>query len=99
MKHFMVEVTYTIPAEQFGDLTNQHRTFLDHGFAQGMLLCAGPMVPRTGGIIIARAESLEALHALFANDPYIVNNVATYRYIEFNPIKRQPLLEGWISGD
>lgn len=98
MKHFVVEVTYTIPAEQFGDLTAQHRAFLDQGFERGMLLCAGPMEPRTGGMIVARAESLADLQALFANDPYIVNNVATYRYIEFHPIKRQALLEDWISG-
>ncbi len=98
MKHFIIEVTYTIPAEQFGSLTDEHRAFLDQGLQQGILLCAGPQVPRTGGMMVARAESLEALHAFFANDPYVLRQVATYRYIEFNPVKRQAWLEDWVAG-
>jgi len=59
---------------------------------------SGPQVPRTGGVIIARAASREAIEAFFANDPYQVNKLATYRFVEFEPVKRAALMETWVSG-
>ena len=98
MKHFIVEINYTVPAEQLGDLTNQHRAYLQTGYDQGLLLCSGPRVPRTGGIVVARAPGLEELQDFFAHDPYKFNRMATYQFIEFQPVKYNPLLEGWVNG-
>ena len=97
MKHFVVEINYTIPAEQLGDITNQHRAFLQGGYDQGWLLCSGPRAPRTGGIVVARAPSLEELQGFFKNDPYNLKGMATYNFIEFQPVKYNSLLEGWVN--
>jgi uncharacterized protein YciI len=97
MKHFIVEINYTIPAEQLGDVLNQHRAFLQGGYDKGWLLCSGPRSPRTGGIVIARAPGLEELQGFFKNDPYKLNAVATYNFIEFQPVKYNALLEGWVN--
>ncbi len=98
MAHFMLEITYTVPLEQIETKLAEHRTFLQTGYDQGWLLCSGPQNPRIGGIVIARAPSLEALQALFANDPYYSANFANYRFVEFNPVKFQPWLEDWVTG-
>jgi uncharacterized protein YciI len=97
VKHFIVEINYTIPAEQLGDVLNQHRAFLQGGYDQGWLLCSGPRSPRTGGIVVARAPSLEDLQGFFKNDPYKLNGLATYNFVEFQPVKYNPLLEGWVN--
>ena len=97
MKHFIVEINYTIPAEQLGEVTNQHRAFLQGGYDQGWLLYSGPRVPRTGGIVLARAPSLADLQDFFKNDPYVLNNIATYQFVEFQPVKYNPILEGWVN--
>jgi uncharacterized protein YciI len=73
-----------------------HRTFLQIGYDSGMLLCSGPMTPRTGGIIIARAETVDAVKQFFANDPYRLRGAAEYRFVEFTPVKHQPFLKDWV---
>jgi uncharacterized protein YciI len=98
MPHFLVEITYTAPLERIAEVVGAHREHLQIGYDRGMLLCSGPQVPRTGGILIARAETKEALLEFCAIDPYRVEGVAEYRVIEFEPVKSQPFLKDWIDG-
>lgn len=99
MKHFIIEVTYRIPVEQLGENLAEHRAFLQTGYAKGWLLCSGPQAPRLGGMVVARAPSLEDLQAFFKNDPYQLKGLADYRFVEFEPVLRQALLETWAKGD
>lgn len=98
MKHFIVEITYTVPAEQLSEIVASHRAFLQTGYERGWLLMSGPGVPRVRGFVIARAPSLEDLQQFFKDDPYQQNSVATYRFSEFDPVKRQGFLEEWVAG-
>lgn len=98
-KFFIMEVTYLIPAEQLGDRLAEHRAFLKTGYEKGWLLMSGPQVPKVGGMLIARAPSKEELEAFFANDPYQVKHIATYRFVEFEPVLRAEIVEGWIKGE
>jgi uncharacterized protein YciI len=99
MKHFIIEITYTVPFEQLADVVPEHRAFLQAGYDRGWALFSGPQVPKTGGIIVARAPSLEALKAFFAEDPFQKQGLGTYRFIEFDPVKRQAFMETWATQD
>jgi uncharacterized protein YciI len=99
MKHFLIEVTYLAPFEQIAEVVGEHRAFLQTGFDRGWLLMSGPRVPRTGGLIVARAPSLEELQAFFTHDPYQLKKMASYQYSEFDPVKRQSFLEDWVTGE
>lgn len=96
MKHCMVEITYTAPMTTIDEILPEHRKFLQIGYDSGMLLCSGPMTPRTGGIIIARAETIDVVREYFGNDPYRVRGAAEYRFVEFTPVKHQPFLQDWV---
>jgi len=96
MKHFVVEISYSVPFEKLADTVPEHRNFLQTGYDKGWLLCSGPQVPKTGGIVVARAPSLEDIRQFFTNDPYQKKGLATYRFCEFEPVKRQVLLEDWV---
>jgi len=96
MKHFLIEIQYTAPMEKIAGILADHRAFLQIGYDQGWLLMSGPMNPKTGGIVIARAPSLEEIQSFFLNDPYGQNQSANYRFVEFEPVKRQPFLEDWV---
>ena len=98
MKHYVVEITYTAPLKRIEEIMPQHRAFLQTGYDCGWLLMSGPQNPRTGGIVVARAPSLEEIQSFFGLDPYQLNQVATYRFAEFSPVKRQPSMESWING-
>ena len=96
MKHFIVEITYLVAAEQLAEIVTEHRAFLQTGYDAGRLLFSGPQTPRVGGIVVARAESLEEIQQFFKDDPYQKKGVASYRFIEFSPVKFQPFMESWL---
>lgn len=98
MKHFLIDIQYTAPIETIDKVLPSHRAYLQIGYERGYLLFSGPKNPRTGGIIVARAESEEELRSYLEQDPYLQNKVADYKVIEFNPIKFQPFLENWVTG-
>lgn len=98
MKHFLIEITYTASPEKIADILPAHRQFLQSGYEQGLLLMSGPMLPKTGGVVIARAQTLDDIQTFFKYDPYLANQAATYRFVEFDPVKRQTFLEDWVKG-
>jgi uncharacterized protein YciI len=99
MKHFIIEITYTASPEEVAEVLPDHRNFLALGYEQGRLLFSGPQLPKKGGIIVARDRSLEEIQTFFADDPYQTRGVATYRFIEFEPVKRQEFLEDWVRSE
>jgi uncharacterized protein YciI len=97
MRHFVVEITYTAPLTAIDAVLPAHRAFLQQGYETGQLLMSGPMTPRMGGIVIARAESIEAVQAFFRDDPYQQQGLADYRYVEFTPVKHQAIVAAWCG--
>ncbi len=97
MKHFIVEVTYKVPFEQVLPTRAEHRAYLQTGYARGWLLCSGAQASKKGGLVIARAPSLEELQVFFQDDPYRVKELASYRFIEFEPAQYQDVLKDWLG--
>lgn len=98
MKHFLVFIQYHAPVEQLGDNIRVHREFLQIGYDRGWLLMSGPRCPKTGGVVIARAPSLAELEEFFEDDPYKLLGLAHHEFIEFDPVKHQPFITGWVTG-
>jgi len=81
---FIVSLTYTdIPGVDA--LLEPHRVFLREYYGRGMFLMSGRQVPRTGGIILANAETRAELEAVLAQDPLKQAGVALYEITEFVP--------------
>ena len=98
MKHFVLEGEYLVPFERFGELVPQHRAFLQKGYDAGFFLCSGPQIPARGGFLVARAESLEKLQELLAEEPYTKAKMMRFaRITEFNPVQHQPILKDWFA--
>lgn len=97
-KHFVIESTYLVPIERIDDKLAAHRAHLETGFQNGMLLASGPQVPRSGGMIVARAADRAEIDAFLAHDPFVQANYSRYRVIEFQPVKRQADFEPWWTG-
>jgi uncharacterized protein YciI len=98
MKHFLIHVTYLVPLTKIDEMLAEHRKFLQTGYDKSILLFSGPRNPRTGGIVAARAESIDEIKSFFASDPYKINHLADYEFIEFDPVKHQPFLDEWVKG-
>jgi uncharacterized protein YciI len=98
MRHFLIEITYSLPIDEIGEgQINEHRQFLQSGYDRGLLLMSGPQVPPLGGIVIGRAESLEVVETFFQDDPYFKRSLTSYRFIEFRPVKHAAFLKDWAT--
>ncbi|MDH6111088.1 uncharacterized protein YciI [Kitasatospora sp. MAP12-15] len=89
---FVVTLTYTVPLERIDELVPEHVAWLETQYEAGAFLASGRRVPRTGGVILARAESPAALDAILAGDPFARAGVATYQVTEFLPSMTAPEL-------
>ncbi len=97
-KHFVIESAYLAGLEQIDEKLAAHRAHLETGFRSGMLLASGPQVPRTGGMILARARDRSEVEAFLARDPFALAGISKYRVVEFEPVKQAPLFAGWALG-
>jgi len=94
---FVVTLTYVRPIEEIEAKTAEHRAWLDQHVQSGLLIATGPMVPRTGGVLIARGGGTkDELAALLKDDPFQVHGLADYAIVEFKPGKYHPALEPFL---
>lgn len=98
MKHFIIDISYKVPFESISGILSEHRNFLQIGYDKGLLLCSGPKEPKTGGMVVARANDVGELKEFFTHDPYALHNMVEYKFMEFHPVKFQNILENWIEG-
>src|SRR5262245_19902601 len=99
MKYFVLEGEHLVPFEERDPaLIAAHRTFLQRGHDEGRCLLSGPYVPPSGGVLVARAESREALDAWLAEEPFCKAKVMRFANIaEFSPVQHQPMLGEWFG--
>lgn len=73
-----------MPTEQADAMFNQHRAWFAKNFQQGNFLLLGPYQDKEhAGVIIAQAESREALDKVLSEDVYYPLDLATYEVHEF----------------
>ena len=89
-KKFAVLVKYVKPLEQIDACLEAHRAYLRTNCDAGRFVMAGRQVPRTGGLILARAESKEELRRLLDDDPFHRAGAAEYEIVEFVPTVYHP---------
>ncbi len=82
---FVIALTYLKPTEDIDALLAAHREFLREQYDNGVFLMSGRMVPRTGGIIIATADSRADIEAIIELDPFRQAGAASYTITEFVP--------------
>ena len=90
---FLVEINYIVPIEEVEEYTVSHRAWLDVQVERGNILCVGPKVPRTGGIIIFLAKSKSEVEELIKQDPFHINNIGKYIITEFSANRRHQLIK------
>ena len=80
---FAFHSVYLKPIEEVDQYLEAHRAFLKTLYDQGITICSGPQIPRTGGFILLNAASKAEALEIMKNDPYIIHGVAEYSVIEF----------------
>jgi uncharacterized protein YciI len=94
---FVVLLTYTATLEQVDRHLPAHREFLASSYAAGIFLLSGRKEPRDGGVILAKAQSRQALETILSQDPFRIHGVADYQVVEFIPTMAAPFLAALVE--
>jgi len=82
-------IRYRRPLEQVVMHQDSHRAYLQELKSKGLLLAAGPLDPRFGGMLLLRVPDDRvdaALDDIRDNDPYIKAGVVQYELLGWNPV-------------
>jgi uncharacterized protein YciI len=71
----------------------EHVAYLKKYYAADVFIMSGRKVPRTGGIIIAQADSEEILWKIIEQDPFHRHGLAEFTVTEFLASQSHPALK------
>jgi uncharacterized protein YciI len=80
---FAFHSVYLKPLDEVDQYLAAHRAFLKELYHNGITVCSGPQIPRTGGFILLKAVNMAEAVEIMKNDPYVINGLAEYSVIEF----------------
>lgn len=84
---YLIILTYQKDLSEVQKHLEAHRAYLDKHYASGHFVASGAQVPRTGGVILCKADSRGEVEGIIAQDPFYEHQIATYQIIEFTPTK------------
>lgn len=94
---FIINFNFIKPIEQVNKFTELYRKYVSEQYDKGIFIIGGSKDPRNGGIVIANTNSTEELCKILDNDPLIIENVAEYSLIKFNPLMSSNHLEQYVN--
>jgi uncharacterized protein YciI len=89
----LVLLTYAVPLDEVLRHVAEHRAYLQTLHEGGTLLASGPFVPRTGGALLLRTTSREAVDRIIEDDPFHKREIARYEVREWAPTLGADALE------
>lgn len=93
---YVVSLTYKVAQEIVDQHFDAHVDWLKDAFDEGVFIAAGRKVPRTGGVLLSRADR-QTLDESLAKDPYNVHGVADFEVVEFAPNRTAPGFENLLD--
>lgn len=93
---FIFTLTYIKPINEVEKFLQQHIDYLEENYRLGHFIASGRKVPRTGGVILYRAENKEQALTIMQKDPFYIQQIAQYDIIEFVPSKYATGFEQFI---
>jgi uncharacterized protein YciI len=90
---FIVDLNYIEPLEQLDSAMADHMKFLRTYYKLNKFVASGRKVPRTGGIILALANSREEVEQIMSEDPFCKLRLAEFTITEFRTSQHHPDLK------
>ncbi|MES2060745.1 MAG: YciI family protein [Bacteroidota bacterium] len=90
---FIISLNYIVPLDELDQHMEAHIKYLNKYYKADVFIMSGRKVPRTGGIIIAQANSKEILEKIIAQDPFCQHKLAEVEITEFQASQAHPDLK------
>ena len=94
---FIIDLTYIVPLEELDQHMSAHVKYLDKYYDQNIFVASGRKVPRTGGVILAIADSKDAVEKIIKEDPFYKHKLAEFNITEFLTSKYHPDLKNLLG--
>lgn len=91
---FIVSITYKTDISEVDKHIEGHIEFIKKYYQLGKFIASGRKVPRTGGVILVKADSLKEVESIITEDPFFMADVATFDITEFFPTMTAEGFEG-----
>jgi uncharacterized protein YciI len=87
---FVIDLQYIVPLEKLDAHMTEHVKFLKKYYDKNVFVASGRKVPRTGGIILALADSKDAIETIIKEDPFYSLKLAEFKVTEFLTSQSHP---------
>jgi uncharacterized protein YciI len=94
---FIIDLNYIVPLDQLDKHMTDHVKFLHKYYKQNVFVASGRKVPRTGGIILALADSKEEVERIISEDPFSKHKLAEFTITEFQTSQSHPDLKALLG--
>ncbi|HEY0176590.1 MAG TPA: YciI family protein [Pedobacter sp.] len=94
---FIINLNYTAPLEELDSHMPAHIRYLKKYYKQNVFIASGRKVPRTGGIILAMADSQDIIEKIITEDPFYKLQLAKFTITEFLASQYHPALKGLLG--
>lgn len=95
---FIINLNYIVPLELLDSHMTAHMKFLQKYYKANIFVASGRKVPRTGGIILALADSKEEVETIIQEDPFYQHKLAEFTVTEFLTSQYHPDLKKFLKG-
>ena len=92
---FLLMARYTKPIEEVDALLEEHKAWI--GRNGDKILLTAREEPLIGGLILARADSVDEIWAMIREDPFHAAGMSEYEVREYNPVRAAPGVEGLLE--
>jgi uncharacterized protein YciI len=82
---FIVLLKFSANRNLAGQYMDSHKSWLQHGFDDGIFLLAGSLQPAAGGVVLAHGCTRAALEERVNADPFVVHGVVSAECMEVAP--------------
>jgi uncharacterized protein YciI len=89
---YIVEFHNLKPNDEVDEALSEHRAHLSKYVELGVIVAAGPKVPRTGGVIVVSDVPRARLDQMLAEDPFLQRGSARCEVTEFRSNFLNPAL-------
>lgn len=90
---FIINLHYIVPLEELDAHMTEHVRYLQKYYKLNVFVASGRKVPRTGGIILALANSKEEVEQIISEDPFYIHKLADFSVTEFLTSQSHPDLK------
>jgi len=93
---FIIDLVYIVPLEELDAHMADHVKYLRKYYKKNIFVASGRKVPRTGGIILAMADSKQAIEKIIKEDPFYKHELAEFNITEFQTSQYHPDLKDFL---